>query len=221
MNFNKTLINNNIENFNIAIDYINDIYIQINSLTFYADKDYENFFSLVENINKSFENQIINNKQTINNLFFEIKVLFNTIQPESIFYSIANDIFLATENTNTLVNNKFINIQKVVNNINNIKSTKKTNYEIDKKIKDNNKILYPLEEEKNTMTTPITTPTTPMTIPTTTPMTISTLSTSPLTIPTTTPMTIPMTTSETVNIDYTIYIIVAIVVILLIFWFIK
>ena len=175
--------------------------------------------SLVENINKSFNNQIINNRQTINNLFNQIKVLFNTIRPQSIFYSIAKDILEESNNTITLVNNQFISIKKVLNNINNISTTKKTDYEIEKKLIEDNKIYVIEEEEKqlnsdlllelienkeeNTMTTPMTTP-----------------MTKPMTIPYTTPLSI-ITTAETANIDYTIYIIVAIVVILIIFWLIK
>ena len=72
MNFKKKLIDDTIKNFNINIENINNINMEINSLIVNDDLKVENLLKLVDNINSSLKNQIINNKQTINNLFNEI-----------------------------------------------------------------------------------------------------------------------------------------------------
>ena len=148
MNLKKNLIDNNIKNFNIDIENINNMNIEIKSLIINDDHNLDYLLKLINNINNSLKNQIIN-KQTINNLFNEFKTLFNTIPPQSIFYNIANEIFVASENTNILVNSKFKDIQETINNINNIGITKKNNYETQKKINEDNKILFALEEQEN------------------------------------------------------------------------
>jgi len=145
----KNLIDDYLKNFNIDIENINTSNIQVKSLIPVNDTDIVTLLKLVDNMNKSFNNQIINNTQSINNLFNEIKVLFNTISPISIFFNTANEIFTAVENTNILLNNKFNTIKEVINSVNSIASTKKTNYETEKKINEDKKILFALEEQDN------------------------------------------------------------------------
>jgi hypothetical protein len=149
MIFKKKLIDDNLKNFNIGIENVNNNNIEINSLVVNDNISLENLLKLVDNTNNIFKNQIINTKQAINNLFAEIKILVNTIPPQSIFYNIANDIFVASENTNILVNTKFAEIEEIINKNNIIGTTKKKNYETQKQINEDNKILYALEEQEN------------------------------------------------------------------------
>ena len=241
MNFKNILINDYLKNFNIGIENINNI--EINSLVVNDDMSLNNLLKLIDNTNNIFKNNIINIKQIINNLFDDIKILFNTIPPQSsydniffhniyfniippqsIFYNIAQNIFIVSDNTNILVNSKFKDIQEIINNIINIGITKKNNYEIQKKIIEDNNILYALEEEeeeeeqkkksdllllqlikdeeKNKLLN-------------------SYNQTTPINITDITPLQISIS-EETLKIDYTVYIIMGVVVILfLIFFSIK
>jgi hypothetical protein len=147
MNINKILIDNNISNINIDIENINKLNTQVNSLIIKNDTELETLLKLVDNMNNLF-NQIINNRETINKLFNEIKILFNTIPPQSIFFNNAIDILTVSDNTNILVNNKFTDIQNIINNINNIGKNKKTNYEKEKKINEDYKKFNTIQEEE-------------------------------------------------------------------------
>ena len=239
----KGFIDENINNFNKNIESINDIYSEINSKILNSNEDLQKILEL-NNEAININNKIIIYKNSINEKVKEIKTLNDTISPKSIYFNITKDVYIANENTNILVNTKFIELKEIINNINNITITKKTNYEIQKKINDDNKILYALEEEENkknsdilllqlidneeknkllksyNQTTPINiTDITDITqLPISTPLPISTQLPTFTQLPISTQLPIYIS-EETAKIDYTLYIIIGVVVIIIIFLF--
>jgi hypothetical protein len=145
----KNLIDDKLNIYNDNIGNINNINKQINSLIIVDDKDLYNLTQLVTNMNNIYNNQIIINKNSINDLYKEVRILFNTIPPSSIFYNIANRTMGASNSINTSINGKTEEIKGIINNLGNIEEKKKRDYDALKKLNEDTKLLASLEEQEN------------------------------------------------------------------------
>ena len=212
----KSLLDTNVNNFNNNIETINNIYSEINAINLTSDIDLEKILELKDKAVNVFNNQVKNYKTSINEKFNEINILRDTISPDPkyLYFNLANNIYIACENMNTLVNKKFIELEEIINKTNNTTNQKKDNYETFKRHNEEKKILYAKEEEDKSFNDDL--------------ITMQLLekennnenSNNQITqFPIN---TYTYTSEETVKIDYTIYIIGAIVVVIFItFLFIK
>ena len=212
----KSLLDTNVNNFNNNIETINNIYSEINAINLTSDTELEKILELKDKAVNVFNNQVKNYKTSINEKFNEINILRDTISPDPkyLYFNSANNIYIACENMNTLVNKKFIELEEIINKTNNTTNQKKDNYETFKRHNEEKKILYAKEEEDKSFNDDL--------------ITMQLLekennnenSNNQITqFPIN---TYTYTSEETVKIDYTIYIIGAIVVVIFItFLFIK
>jgi hypothetical protein len=212
----KSIIDETVNNFNNNIDSINNIYTEIKSLILFSEDDLQRLLELNNKVIDT-NNQITNLKNLLSTKFEEIKVLFNTISPRSIYYNTAYEIFVASENTFKLINTKFNEIQEIINDINNNSKTKKKDYESQKKINEDTKQLYALEQEENKRNSDILLL---KIIEEEEKNKLSKIKSIPINI--TDNVSSSIIIDKTQKIDYTIYIIIGVIVILfLIFLFMK